>query len=308
MDTSDLRYFLALTRYGRLSTAAERLDVGHTTVRRRVAALEKSIGERLFDKTVAGWSLTMAGQRLLPYATRIESEADAARAALKDEQRSVKGTVRIVTTDAMGSMVIAPGLASLQRTHPSIEVDLVTTSHLLNYAMGEFDIAVTIGDMNERRGFRKVHLCDYELRLYASLGYLADNPPITTISDLSAHRMIWFVESLLQLPELRNSENEGIAAQMNIMLRTTNVFAQLEATTAGAGLGLLPCFLAHEDRRLVPVLHDDVRHRRSFRMVIPSRLLNVELITTVATHLFADVQQQRQRFIPRAEKPSSDRT
>ncbi|MFW0153950.1 LysR family transcriptional regulator [Mycobacterium sp. smrl_JER01] len=298
MDLGDLRYFMALARYGRLSAAADRLEVEHTTIRRRVSSLEKSLGTRLFDKSSSGWTLTVAGQRLLPYATRIEQEADAAQCSLRDGQESIKGTVRIVATDGFGSLVVAPGIASLQARHPSIEVDLVTTSHVLSYGVGEFDIAVTIGDVPERRGFQQTHLCDYELRLYATNAYLQSNPPITSLDDLSAHKMIWYVESLLQLPELRERENQEIAAQTKILFRTTNLFAQLEATAAGVGLGLLPCFAAQHDSRLLPVLHDEVRPRRSFWMVMPSRLLNAELITTFAGHLFQTVQRQSQRFIP----------
>lgn len=298
MDLGDLRYFLALARYGRLSTAANRLEVEHTTIRRRVTSLEKVVGTRLFDKTVSGWALTMAGQRLLPFATRIEQEADAAQAALAGDQLNVKGTVRIVATDGMGSIMIAPAIASLLDRHPSIEVELITTSHLLDYAVGEFDIAVTIGDLPERKGFHQTQLCDYELRYYASPDYLHANPPIESSADLVAHRMIWFIESLLQLPELRDSENQEIAAHANIHFRTTNVHAQLEATAAGIGLGLLPCFLAHHDQRLRPVLHDSVHPQRSYWMVIPTRLLNVELVTIVAGHLFRSMQKQPLRFIP----------
>lgn len=302
MDWSDLRYFLALARYGRLATAAERLQVEHTTVRRRVSSLEKSLGTRLFDNTVSGWTLTVAGQRLLPFATRIEQEAATAESALSDEQHSLKGTVRVLATDGFGSVVVAPAIATLLAKHPSIEVDLVTTSHILNYAVGEFDIALTIGDLPERRGFNQTHLCEYELRLYANHNYLKAHPVISSVHDLPAHRLIWFIDSLLQLPELRNSENDEIAAQAQIHFRTTNVFAQLEATAAGVGLGLLPCFLAHRDARLKPVLHDEVHPRRSFSMVIPSRLLNTELITVVAGHLFRSAQQLDELFIPTVEQ------
>ncbi|GCE37924.1 transcriptional regulator, LysR family [Rhodococcus wratislaviensis] len=274
------------------------MNVEHTTIRRRIIALEKSVGSRLFDKTVNGWVLTLSGQRLLPYAQRIESEAETAQAALKDEEHNLKGTVRIVATDGLGSRVIAPSLAALRQKHPSIEVDLVTTSHLLDYTVGEFDLAVTIGDRPERRGFRQTHLCDYQLRLYASPGYLDSHAPITSLSDLAEHNLIWFVESLLQLPELRDSQNEEISAHANIVFRTTNIFAQLEAAASGGGLGLLPCFLAHSDPRLLPVLHNEVHPQRNYTMVVPSRLLNAELVTTVASHLFSDTQRRHELFIP----------
>jgi DNA-binding transcriptional LysR family regulator len=298
VDLGDLRYFLALARYGRLSAAAERLEVEHTTIRRRVTSLEKALGTRLFDKTVTGWALTVAGQRLLPFATRIELEADSAQSALGDEQQSLRGTVRILATDGIGSAVIAPVVAALQQRHESIEVDLVTTSHLLSYAVGEFDIAVTIGDLPERRGFRQTWLCDYELRLYASREYVDAHPRLSTRADLAEHVMIWYIDSLLQLPELRHSDDEEITSQPQVLFRTTSVFAQLEATAAGVGLGLLPCFLAHHDTRLVPVLHDEIHPRRKYWMVVPSRLLNVELISVVAGHLLRSVQAQSERFIP----------
>lgn len=298
MDLGDLTHFLALARYGRLSAAGERLGVERTTIRRRVTSLEASMGARLFDKTSAGWTLTPAGQRLLPFATRIEQEADAAQAALGDSGHHLKGTVRIIATEGLGGVIIPSAVAAIQRQHPALEVDLVTTSNLLNYAVGEFDIAVTIGDLPQRRDFRQSHLCDYELRLYAARSYLDAHPPLASAADLPHHKMIWFIDSLMQLPEVRDRENHEVVDQVNIQFRTTNLFAQLEATVAGVGLGLLPCFLAHHDPRLVPILHDEVSARQSYWMVVPSRLLNLELTNLVIGHLRTAVQLQSQRLIP----------
>ncbi|MBN9743429.1 LysR family transcriptional regulator [Amycolatopsis sp. A1MSW2902] len=295
VNLEDLRYFLSLTRYGRLSTAAERLEVEHTTIRRRIVALEKQLGERLFDKTPRGWTLTSAGRRLLPYAQRIEAEADAARAAVSNNRHSPHGTVRIVATDGFGGSVIAPGLARLRERHPGIQVELVTRMHLLDYGVGEFDLAVTI-HRPERPGFRAVHLCDYDLRLYGSPGYLAGHPRIGAQDDLADHDLVWFVPSLLDLPELQSAED--IAAKANVVFRTTNLFAQVEAAAAGVGLGLVPCFLADGDARLRPVLHDQVWARRTFWVITPNRLLNTERVALVAEHLAETAQSAHHRLIP----------
>ncbi|MET8206194.1 LysR family transcriptional regulator [Streptomyces sp. NPDC005373] len=297
MNLGDLRYFLALTRYGRLTVAADRLGVEHTTIRRRVTALEKHLGVRLFDKTAAGWTLTAAGQRLLPYAHRIEAESDAAQSAVTGREHSPRGTVRILATDGFGSKVIAPGLARLRAEHPAIDVELVTSSHLLSYGVGEFDIAVTI-NRPSRPGFQVTRLCDYDLRLYGSRTYLADRAPLRTSADLAHHDLVWFVESLLDLPELRSAEE--IAAQANIVFRTTNLFAQLEAAAGGVGLGLVPCFLAQHDMRLLPVLHEEVYARRTFWVIVPSRLLHTERITIVHEHLMETARRDRARLIPPA--------
>lgn len=298
VNLEDLRYFLALTRYGRLTVAAERLGVEHTTIRRRVAALEKQLATRLFDKSPQGWTLTSSGQRLLPYARRIEAEADAAHAVITDTQHSPQGTVRIVATDGFGGSVIAPGLARLRRRHPALEVELVTTSSLLSYGVGEFDIAVTI-HRPERSGFQMTHLCDYDLRLYGNQQYLDEHATIRTARDLADHDLVWFVESLLDLPELQSAEE--ITSKANIVFRTTNLFAQLEAAANGVGLGLLPCFLAHHDSRLQPVLHEEVRARRSFWMIVPTRLMNTERVNAVCACLTEIAKEDRLRLLPPVE-------
>lgn len=297
VNLEDLPYFLALTRYGRLTVAADRLGVEHTTIRRRITALEKRLGTRLFDKSQQGWTLTASGQRLLPYARRIESEADAAQAAITDSEHNLEGTVRIVATDGLGGAVIAPGLARLRQRHPGLEIELVTTISLLSYGVGEFDIAVTT-HRPERSGFRTTHLCDYDLRLYGSPGYLAGHKPVETPRDLAEHDLVWFVESLLDLPELQSAEE--ITSKANVVFKTTNLFAQREAAAGGIGLGLLPCFLAHHDARLRPVLHEEVAARRSFWMIVPTRLANTERVNAVCACLAEIMEESRLRLIPPA--------
>jgi len=78
-DWDDLRYFLALTEAGTLSGAAKACGVEHTTVARRVEALERALDTRLFDRFPKGWSLTAAGKALLPHARRVGDDMDTLR-------------------------------------------------------------------------------------------------------------------------------------------------------------------------------------------------------------------------------------
>jgi hypothetical protein len=70
---NDLRAFLAVARSGRLTSAAARVGMDHTTVARRIAALEEGLGARLFDRSPQGYALTPHGERLMPTAEKIES-------------------------------------------------------------------------------------------------------------------------------------------------------------------------------------------------------------------------------------------
>jgi DNA-binding transcriptional LysR family regulator len=66
MDWNDLRYFLTIARSGSLAKAARELSVEHTTVSRRLGALEGDLGTRLFARGPAGLTLTPAGKSILP--------------------------------------------------------------------------------------------------------------------------------------------------------------------------------------------------------------------------------------------------
>lgn len=295
-NLDDLRYFLALARHGRMVAVGERLGVEHTTVSRRVAALEKAVGHRLFERTRTGWAMTEAGRRLLPHAERIEAEAVLAFTDADDESRAISGLVRLIATDAAGSVLVTPALASLHTRHPGIDLELVTTSALISHHTGQFDVAVTL----HRPELPRLHtrpLGEYALRLYASPGYLRDRAPVRTPDDLAEHEMVWYIESLLDLPELRVLHQ--VSETATFAFRSSNVFAQLEAVAAGMGIGLLPAFFAEGDSRVVPVLAAELEVTRTFWMIVPSALLNVERVRIVCEHLAAWFEEQADVLRPR---------
>src|SRR3712207_3284461 len=103
-DWNDLRAFLAVARTGRLTAAAQRLGADHTTVARRITALERSLKAKLFDRAPTGYSLTEHGERLMPQAEAMESLAVAAQAEVGEADLSVSGTVRIGAPEGFGKI------------------------------------------------------------------------------------------------------------------------------------------------------------------------------------------------------------
>ena len=101
-DWNDLRYFLELSRQGKLIKAAARLHVDHTTVSRRIAALETQLDVRLFDKSPRGYQLTDAGLRLLPMAEKIEAQSNHLYQDISGKDARLSGTVRVSTPEALG--------------------------------------------------------------------------------------------------------------------------------------------------------------------------------------------------------------
>lgn len=90
MNWDDLRYFLAVAREGKMLGAATRLGVSQARLSRHVAALEESVGARLFDRTTRGSTLTLDGTALFATAERIEAEVLAGLAQTRGREEILR--------------------------------------------------------------------------------------------------------------------------------------------------------------------------------------------------------------------------
>ena len=290
---NDLRAFLAVARTARLTTAAARLGMDHTTVGRRIAALETGLGARLFDRSPQGYALTPHGERLMPTAERIESLTLTAAADLGEADQAVTGVVRIGAPEGFGSYVLAPLLAPLADAHPGLDIQLVAISGVLSLSKREADIAVTLSAPREGRLVSR-KLTDYGLSLYAAPSYLDARPPIRTRADMEGQRFVGYIEDLLYSPELDYMQAPDV--DIHVSVQSSNLIAQLQATLAGAGLCVLPDFIATKQPGLVRVLPDAVHLERSLWLVVHADLRNLARIRVVTDMIAASVRADRNLF------------
>lgn len=279
---NDLRFFLELSRQGKLVLAASRLHVDHTTVARRIAALEKQLDVRLFDKSPSGYQLTDAGSRLLPKAERIEAESLGLYRDISGKDARFSGTVRVATPEALGSHIIAKHIAAFRQEHPDIEIELVAETRRMSLSKREADISVNFARPESGR-LISWKLCDYRLRLYAAKEYLRVSPPINGLEDLAGHDFVSYVDDLIEMPELRFFENTIKNAR--VVFRSTNVTAQYNAILNGVGLGLVHCFMAQDEDRLVPVLADQISVERGYWLQVHEDLRQVARVDAVCQFL-----------------------
>jgi DNA-binding transcriptional LysR family regulator len=290
MNWDDLRIFLAVARGGGLLAAARRLGLDHTTVARRLTALETAIGARLVDRSPRGARLTDAGAGLLEHAERMEAEALAAGARLGAAEQQLSGTVRLATPEAFGAWLVAPEVKTFHAAHPGIQLDLVPEARAVNLSKREADIAVSLGrPVAGRLVARK--LADYRLGLYASRSYLEQAGAISDLADLKRHPLVWYIDELIDLPELRFIDQ--IAGDVRPAFRSSSIVAQQAAVAAGLGYGALHVFAADTDPRLVRVLPEAVEITRSYWLVLHADQARLPRIRAVADFL-ADVVRRRQ--------------
>lgn len=266
MDWDNLRYFLELSRAGKLTAAARRLGVDHTTVARRVQALEKSLGRPLFIRGGAGYTLAEEGRRLLPQAEAMESAFLAIEQQDATAGDKLSGLVRIGATEGYGIALLAAELTTLTKRYPNLGVDLLAVPRMVHLARHEADIVITL-DRPERGPYIITKLTDYVLRLYASADYLAEHPPITSREMLREHRFVSYIEDLMYSKELHYLDEIGRPRHM--ALRSTSILAQQNAAAAGAGIAILPSFSARREPALQEVLGDQVEFVRTFWMLMP---------------------------------------
>jgi DNA-binding transcriptional LysR family regulator len=286
-DWNSLRSFLAIARTGRLTAAAARLRVDHMTLSRRIASLEHGLKAKLFDRSPSGYTLTEAGRRLLPIAEQMESLAVGVHDTVGGTAASVEGSVRIGSPEGFGSYFLAPRISRLTRRHPQLNVQLIAGSAVFSLAKRDADIVIAVSRPPAGR-LVVSKLIDYDLALYAAPSYLDANEPIGTLDSLRSHRFVSYIGDLLYFPELdflKEVAPEGCTA-----LESSNLVAQLKATLAGAGLCVLPAFLAVEERGLVRVLPDQVRLTRSLWLIVHEDLKSLARIKAAVGFIREEVE------------------
>lgn len=129
MDLDGVRTFVACADAGQFQEAAACLSITQQGVSKRIAALEKDLGVRLFTRSARGAQLTVDGQAFLPHARELLRVAQRADAAVRPGRRALRIDVL--------SRRIAPAVLveHFYRTHPGIDLDVVTLNADVNAAI-----------------------------------------------------------------------------------------------------------------------------------------------------------------------------
>jgi DNA-binding transcriptional LysR family regulator len=288
-SADDLLVLLAVGRSGRFTTAAEELGLNHTTISRRIAALEESIGGRVLARVAGAWELTDLGREALSAAESIES---AVRSLTLDTggNRTLEGVVRISATDGFCAYIAAPAAARVQRKHPKVAVEIVAATRRATQQRSGLDVEVVVGEPKVHRA-KAIRLGDYCLGLYGAGDYLAEHGTPTSVADLARHPLVYFIDSMLQVDDLDVATS--FAPVMRESVTSTNVFVHVEATRAAAGIGLLPCFMADRHDDLVRVLPDALAVRLTYWLVTRAETLRRPEVAAVVAAIRDQVRDQR---------------
>jgi DNA-binding transcriptional LysR family regulator len=284
----DVRFFLAVSRTGSLSGAARELRVGHVTVGRRIAALERRLGVKLLSRTPEGFSVTAAGQAVMKQCSVMESAAlDLERVAAGRDAHAV-GTVRITTTEALAHAVLAPAIAAVRRLHPQLQVDLAIGVRTLDMARREADVAVRFARPTAP-GLVCRKLGDVAYSLYASRGYIARCGAPKRGGGLAGHDLITFTGAPAATSPFFLGES---LAGARVALRCDSPLVQLRATERDVGISELACFLGDESDQVARVWPEESPAVRTAWLVIHEDLRRSARIRIIAAAIVEAFRRQ----------------
>jgi len=250
-DWQDITYFLELARHGQLVGAAKRLKVNHTTVSRRIRELEHSLNCKLFSRSKAGFVLTEAGQKIFEHAEAMEFRANSIAQVVGFKGSEAGGPVRIATMEGLGSFYLSPRLQLFYEGHPSVIIELVTSSQWINLSKREADIFISFTKPTERR-LSVSKIGEFRVSLFASKAYLKRKGVPERKSDLERHEFIDYIDDLIQIQAVRWLAD--VFTPRQVVFRSTSLIAQYASASSGLGIASLPTFVAAHDQSLCPVL------------------------------------------------------
>lgn len=253
-DWNDFRIILALGQAGSVAAAGRALAVDGSTVSRRLAALEESMGACLIVRAGQKFAWTPEGRAVL-------SAAEAMASAVADATRAVRSAkidpaVPVVVSCPPGlSALLMRMMPSLKEKHPELEIELSGENRAVDLARGEADIAIRMFKPAEP-GLVCKQAFELGWAVYAAKSYLAEAAPIRSVADLPAHRLVRYVSSMHKVPGPRWLEEHRGAAAGSALVDNTEVAANVVA--AGGGVGVLLCARGDEHPDMVRVFPDPV--------------------------------------------------
>lgn len=237
-ESADLEVVLALVRGATLAAAGERLGVDGSTVFRTLQRLERKLGQRLFERSRAGYQPTELALELAAHAEQIEVTLEAARSAVEVTPGKVSGSVRITTTDTILHGLIAPALHALKDEHPLLSFDLHTGNELASLTRRDADIAVRVTKRPPQ------HLIGKQLGEIRVALYAANRKGAPTWDQVQAGQVDWIApdDALPEHPSViwRKRHFPRVVPRY----RVNSILSVLELVALGMGVGIVPIFLA----------------------------------------------------------------
>ncbi len=260
IDPNDLLIFGLVADLGSFSRAADKARLPKSTVSRRIAALEKRLGERLLLRTTRRQTLTEFGHLLLAHARQVTAEMDAVARLRERCQAEPSGRLRVSMPNEVATLMLAEPMSAFVALYPQISLEIDLSSRRVDLLGEGFDLAVRMGPLTDDGLLAARRLSLMSAGLYASPDYLAEHGEPKIPDDLLSHDAVHLLGAQGQPRPwvlTKASERWEHTPPGRIIANLPDILYRL--TRAGAGIAALPDYIASPDvqrgqlRRVLPL-------------------------------------------------------
>jgi DNA-binding transcriptional LysR family regulator len=267
MDLNDLALFARVVEQGSFTAAAHVMALPKSSVTRGIARLEKELGVRLIQRTTRQRGVTDAGRELYERVRGAVGALEEAAEAVREQGKEPRGIVRVTANPDAAMMGIPELLVELRAKLPSIHVELILTSRVVDLVAEGIDLGIRAGALVDSSLIAK-KVGSTSAALYAAKRYLKKRGKPGKLADLADHDCVLFRgrhgHATWQFEQPRVSETavEGVAS-------VDDYWFMSRTLEAGLGIGPLPMFMAHA-LELERVLPDHLMRGAPVHIVMPS--------------------------------------
>jgi DNA-binding transcriptional LysR family regulator len=290
-DWDDLKYLLAVARHGSTLAAGRALKVDQSTVQRRLAELERRVGQSLVQRHATGYRLTELGQDMLPYAEGVEQSVQAFERRLAAVRADASGVIRLTCPEPLVLRITQAGLLDrFHARHPAIQVQFVMSDKYLDLKQGDADVALRSGDTedNELVG-RKIG--DSIWAVYASRTYIERHGRPERIEDLERHALVGFDETMAK--HRVADWMRKVAPNAQLVARSNSVLGLVYSVKAGVGVAPLPVALGDAEADLVRVIDSVPELTRIWRLLTTQELRRTPRVSAFFEFMFGEIETLR---------------
>ncbi len=274
LDWNDIQYCLAVVREGSVTAAARALDVNHTTVSRRITALEKQLNVRLFDRSTAGWLIPPVGEQVLKSAEAIADEVNTIQRQVLADSQELSGTLKVTAVDLTIQRVLQPALKAFCEKYPDITIELISSEDPFNLSVHEADIAFRVTNDPPPNVLGK-KIADFAYGIYGTRE-LAES---LSKGDRSVGAIMWLSDQRRPLPQWK----EKGFPDLPVRYRVNSLNVTHDLVRHGHGIAQLPTGLGEMDPLLRRIPCEHVDEPMGFWV-----LSHIDLRTTARIRIFRD--------------------
>jgi DNA-binding transcriptional LysR family regulator len=291
----DLKHFMAFARKGSIVAAAKEQAVNHSTVYRRLANLEKSLGRRLVERRLTGYRLTELGQGLLPYAERVEEAVVACERYLASCDQALTGTVRVTCPPHVGERLKrTPLFETFHMRFPGLRIELVLSDRLVDLSKGEADIAIrsrNLGDEIAGENLLGRKIAEGTWAVYASRSYVERHGRPDRADDIARHCVVRYYGFIAEHSAGRWLR--AVAPHATVTACSESWPGVVLAVKSGLGIAPLPTALGDTESESVRIIDNVPELLTHFYLLIHPDMQRVPRVRAFFDFVVSDIKTFR---------------